>query len=172
MRVRNSMMVSALVAAATVSAVSPAWAQGSSPPADPAPATSPQATPPAATPPAAASESLFTPPSVLGEAWAQALRTVIDGMKQSVDAERLEAVEALGARLATVHPRAARSWARPLIWTRSAWIPGHALRDAIEGSPVQLTPVSVTPPTETGVDTRGEHATLLGAKVELPWLVP
>jgi len=164
MRVRNNRMVGALLATAALFAAHPALAQGPA-----------QAATPAAVPSASTSESLFSPPSVLGEAWARALRAVIDDMKQSVDAEHLEAAQAVGAPIApiaTPRPKVARFWIRGLTPAHSAWLPAHALRDAIAESPVQLTPVAVAPPTESGVDTRGEHAVLLGAKVDFPWLVP
>jgi len=160
MRVRNNRMVGAILAAAALFTAHPALAQGPAQPAAAAVAS------------ASTSESLFTPPSVLGEAWAQALRAVIEEMKQSVDAEHLEAAQAVGAPVATPRPKVGRFWIRGLTPAHSAWLPAHALRDAIAESPVQLTPVAVAPPTETGVDTRGEHAILLGAKVDFPWLVP
>jgi hypothetical protein len=162
MRVRYNVMVSAIVAAAALSGARTALAQGSSQPAAISPAL-------AAHPQVAASvgnESLFTPPSVLGESWARALQAVIDEMKQSVDAERLEAAEALSAPYGTARPRA-----RQFTLARSPWMPGEALREAIAATPL-LTPVTIEPATESGVDTRGEHATLVGVTMEMPWRVP
>jgi hypothetical protein len=54
----------------------------------------------------------------------------------------------------------------------TGWLPASAWREAYEKSPVQLTPVAVTPPTESPRDTRGEQGVVLGAKVLLPWMVP
>ena len=160
MRVRYNVMVSAIVAAAALSGARTALAQGpSQPAASPALSAHPQAVA------SVSNESLFTPPSVLGESWARALRAVIDEMKQSVDAERLEA-EALSAPYGMARPRA-----RQFTLARSPWMPGEALREAIAATPL-LTPVTIEPATESGVDTRGEHATLVGVTMELPWRVP
>jgi hypothetical protein len=183
------MMVAAIVSAAALSGARPAHAQG---PALAATSSAPRAIVPAPPPVLAgmAEEHFFTigetaktpvlpvttalrplalpvaPPSVLGEAWAEALRVVLEEMKQSVDAERIEAAEALSAPYGT-----ARTRARQFTLARSPWMPGEALREAIAATPL-LTPVTLEPATESGVDTRGEHATLVGVTMELPWRVP
>ncbi len=46
------------------------------------------------------------------------------------------------------------------------------MRDAIAASPVQLGPVARVVPLVVSVDTHGEDAVLLGARMELPWMVP
>ncbi len=171
MRVRKTMIASAMVTAAALSGASVAQAQGSAV----VPVTSSVAVgtphPPAGAVP---EEHLFTPPAVLGQGWAEAVRAVIDGMKQLVDAERIEAADigAASGPFATTTTAAPWGSAPVLPAWRARWLPASALRDAIARSPVQLTPVAAVPPTETTVDTRGEGALLLGARMELPWVLP
>jgi hypothetical protein len=174
MRARNHWIAAAVVAVAALSNAPAAYAQGSSP-APPrstgASAASGAATPaPSAdrifTPPA---EPAPTPPTVIGEGWARKLRAALDGVKQLLDVERLEAPQAIRAKDAVARPTPPPPVVPAL---RAAWLPASGLRDAIYRSPLQVTPVAVSPPTESPVDTRGEHAVLLGLRVELPWMVP
>lgn len=183
MRVRNSVIAAAILAVG-VSLPSVGLAQGQAPGSPPAPAPPPstvRATPkappavPAAAPPADAHkaaagtflpgvEHVFTPPVVLGPAWARALRAVLDEVKHVVEPQRLAVEPARPAGTPPAVP-SVPAW-------RAVWLPAHAVREAIAASPVQVGPVSAGPPTETGRDTRGEHAVLLGAQVGLPWMVP
>jgi hypothetical protein len=162
MKVRNA-AVAAIIAA---SALAPrgAFAQGGTPAAPPAPVHVPTA-----------DEIIFRPATVLGEAWAQALQAVLDGMKRLVD-ERIEARETLAPTLSPVSPcRGTACVATPVPAVprmHAGWLPAGGWREAYEKSPVQLTPVAVTPPTESPRDTRGEQGVVLGAKVLLPWMVP
>jgi hypothetical protein len=55
---------------------------------------------------------------------------------------------------------------------RKGLLPASAWREALQRSPVLLAPVPVTPPTASPRDTRGEQGVVLGAKMQLPWLVP
>jgi hypothetical protein len=112
------------------------------------------------------SDRVFTPPAVLGEAWARAVRAVVEGVKHLIDFEKVEAPPLLGAR-AAVGPTPS-----PSVPVWRVWEPADRLREVIVKSPVQVGPVSISPPTEAPVDTRGEHAVLLGARMELPWMVP
>ena len=178
--------VGILVAAVALSVPGIAHAQGSvAPPAGGAPASA-----------SSLGDRVFTPPPAqpvtMGETWARALRTVLDGMKRLVDAERIEAEQAVGGPVnakgqrstprggfggeavtagMAPGPRVGQARASVPVW-RSAWTPPAAVRAAIEGTPVHLTPIAVTPPTESPTDTRSEHVVLLGAIVELPWMVP
>ena len=113
-------------------------------------------------------EHLYTPPVVLGEAWARALRTVLDGMKHLVDAQKVAALPLRPEAPASPAPRRRRSIPA---W-RARWTPAGALREALAASPVQVGPVAGVPPLETGVDSHGQNVVLLGARVELPWMVP
>jgi hypothetical protein len=197
MRVRNTWIAVTVVAAASLSSLPAALAQGS------APAPAVQKAPVASTANIAsvsvrpatvalpAERRIFappstpapTPPTVLGEAWTRKLRAALEGVQHALDEEalpmgalppnpRAEALEAL--RVTHTKEVVSRVRATPPVvpaW-RAAWTPATALREAIAQSPVQVTPVSVAPPSESTVDTRGEHATLLGVRVELPWMVP
>ncbi len=104
---------------------------------------------------------------MLGEGWARKLRAALDGVKHVLDVEGLEAQQAARAKDASarVAPPVVPAW-------RAAWTTATALRDAVDRSPVQVAPVAVSPPTESPVDTRGEHAVLLGVRVEMPWMLP
>jgi hypothetical protein len=157
MRVRSTMVVAAVVAAAatSLSGARVASAQGSAPP--PASASAPLG------------DRIFTPPTTLGEEWARALRAVLDGMKHLVDAERIEAEE-VGGPVAV--PSVTPLPPPPMPAWRTARLPASALREPVAGSSVQVTPVPIEPPTETPADARGQHAVLLGVKMELPWRVP
>jgi hypothetical protein len=159
MKVRNAAVAAILAASAL--APRAAFAQGGTPP---APAHVPTA-----------DEIIFRPATVLGEAWAQALQAVLEGMKRLVD-ERIEAQETLAPTLSPVSPcRGTACVAAPVPAVprvHAGWLPASAWREAYEKSPVQLTPVAVTPPTESPRDTRGERGVVLGAKVLLPWMVP
>jgi hypothetical protein len=166
MRVRITMVVAAMVAAAatSLSVAHVASAQGSvepaaSPLANDAIFTPPVVSKPACPPP--------RPPAVLGERWARAMRAVLDEVKRLVDAEWIEAAEIGGtvARADVTPPPPVPAW-------RTAWTPASALREQVTASPVRVTPVPIEPPTETPVDTRGQHAVLLGVKMELPWMEP
>jgi hypothetical protein len=163
MKARN-LAVAAILACCAV-APRAAFAQGSAPP--------PTRTTPAHVP--TADEIIFRPATVLGEAWAQALQAVLEGMKRLVD-ERLEAQETLAPALSPVSPcRGAACVAAPVPAVprvHAGWLPANGFREAYEKSPVQLTPIAVTPPTESPRDTRGEQGVVLGAKVLLPWMVP
>jgi hypothetical protein len=134
---------------------------------------------------------------VLGEAWARAVRAVLDGMKHLVDAERIEAEQAVGGPVDARGPQPAARGGSPreptagarvspgrVVASATTWRPS-AMREAIDAalammreapkppvSPVRLTPIAVAPPTDSPTDTRSEHVVLLGAVVELPWLVP
>jgi hypothetical protein len=160
------MVVAAMVAAAatSLSVARVASAQGSA-----ERVASPLANDPIFTPPVVSTPACPTPkpPAVLGERWARALRAVLDGMKHLVDAEWIEAAEIEGtAPVAGVAPPpSVPAW-------RAAWTPASALREQVATSPVQVTPIPIEPPTETPVDTRGQHAVLLGVKMELPWMEP
>jgi hypothetical protein len=120
-------------------------------------------------------ETIVRPATVLGEAWARALQAVLEGMKRLVD-ERIEAQETLAPKLSPVSPcRDSACVATPVPSVprlRAAWLPASGWREALEKSPVQLAPVAVAPPTESPRDTRGEQGVVLGAKMQLPWLVP
>jgi hypothetical protein len=188
MRVRNNVLALVLTAAAVLSAAGPARAQGPSP--RPLPQTPPAAmgealrapAPPAAlaiAPPSPDGrqvpgailpgvEHLYTPPVVLGEAWARALRTVLDDMKHLVDTQKLadEPLRPEAPVLTAARPiRSIPAW-------RARWTPAGALREALAASPVQTGPVVGVPPLETGVDSHGQNVVLLGARVALPWMVP
>ncbi len=177
MRVRKHGFFAALfVAAAALSGTNVAWAQGS---VAKAPAPSAVIVPAASasgTSGGGAAEHIFSPPAVLDRAWAHVVRAVLDGVKSLVDAEQIEASEALGRSAAapgpSAHPPTTQLDPQRLLQkvppVRAAWSPAHALREA----EVQPTPIPIEPPTEVGVDTRGEHAVLLGVKMELPWLLP
>jgi hypothetical protein len=168
MRVRSNVIAGAFVATVSLFFGRAAEAQGQAlpvlqaPPPAPPPAVAPVHTE-AAKPPAID----FTPPAVLGTAWAKAVRAVLDGVKHLVDVEKVEPHP-------PILPEAAASTTPPPapVWRVPVWQPPNRLREAIAKSPVQVGPVSVGPPTESPVDTRGEHAVLLGARVELPWVVP
>lgn len=158
MRVRSNMVVAAMLAAAATSfaVARVASAQGSH-----------------------ASDRIFTPPpvtmvetrppAVLDDGWVRALHAVLDEMKHRIEAEWIEVGEIdgpiAGPTEAGVTPPPVPAW-------RAAWSPAIALREQVAASPVQVTPIPVEPPTETPVDTRGQHAVLLGVKMELPWMVP
>jgi hypothetical protein len=166
MRVRSTMVVAAMVAATvtSLSVARVASAQGSVEPAASALANDPIFTPPVVSTPACPTPK---PPAVLGERWARALRAVLDEVKHLVDAEWIEASE-IGGTVAgptATPPPPVPAW-------RDEWTPASALREQVTASPVQVTPVPVEPPTETPVDTRGQHAVLLGVKLDLPWMVP
>jgi hypothetical protein len=167
MKVR-AVALAAVALAAASSWSSAALAQGGAQPAlPPVPNQARRVAPP---------EQVIKPATVLGEAWARAVRAVLDGVKRLVDAERLEAAETLSAKASPVDPcRGSACDTKPLQPVppvRGAWLPASALREAVEKSPVQVGPVAVAPPTESPTDARGQHAVLLGAKMQLPWLVP
>lgn len=102
----------------------------------------------------------FTAPRALGDAWERAVQAVRDGMRAMLDAERAATQQALAT---APPPKRAPAWHAPLP-------PPREVRQA--SRPVAVTPVSVEPPTQSVVDVRGQRATLLGARVELPWTVP
>jgi hypothetical protein len=160
MWVRNNVIVAAIVAAAAITWAPSVLAQGQGQ--GKAPSLAP--------PPAAVSlpegQHIFTPPAVLGDAWARAVRAVLDGVKQLVDMEKIEA-ERIVYLKASAPPSPAPP--PPVV---PAWKPTSTLRDTLERSPIQVGPVGVAPPTEAVRDTRGERAHLLGARMELPWMVP
>ncbi len=189
MRVRNHRIAAVIVASIALSGANVAWAQGSQPPPTaraPAPSASARrvsAAPAAPVTPAANAsaagrgvEPLFAPPAVLDQAWARAVRAVLDGVKRLMDAERVEATEALGgAPIPPVDHDRVTQVAPPLRFVpawRAAWTPAKAVREALATAPMQPTPLPIEPPTEADTDTRGEHAVLLGATMTLPWLVP
>jgi hypothetical protein len=107
-------------------------------------------------------------PPVLGQAWACAVRAVLDGMKHLVDAHKL-AAEPLRPQ---APPPLPATEAPPIPVWRTPWTLTAAMREAIAASPVQLGPVAGVAPFVVSVDTHGEHAVLLGARVDLPWMVP
>jgi hypothetical protein len=131
-------------------------------------------------PAATAVEPLFSPPAVLDRAWRRVMRAVVAGVKSLVDAEQIEASEALAPSAAeadtTSHAPTLPIFPTPVLQTvppaRAAWSTERVVRQALATSAVQLTPIPIEPPTEVGVDTRGEHAVLLGVRMELPWMVP
>jgi hypothetical protein len=104
-------------------------------------------------------EKFFSAPSALGDAWQRAVHAVLDGMRDLLQADKAAAQQAL-APAATPKPRA------------PAWqlIP-PARRETLH-RPVVLHPVAFEPALRAGDDGRGERATLLGVRAELPWLVP
>jgi hypothetical protein len=187
MRVRNQVFAFALAAAAVTAPASLAHAQGATrlplpvvapvaphavtlgeTPRPPAPLT--VAVPAPATPALILPgvEQAITPLVVIGHAWACAVRTVLDDMKKLVDAHKL-ATEPLRPDV-TPPPRAPEAPIVPAL--RARWTLNGALRDAIAVSPIQVGPVEGTPPLEVSRDTHGEYAVLLGARVDLPWMVP
>ncbi len=150
MRVRNKVVAVAIVAAVATSFTGSraAQAQGSSLPERSAAPRAPAAPiakvklpglpgqvtarSPAPSPALPAAEHVFTPPAVLGVAWAQALHAVIEGVRHLVDVRELEAQQALRPRVAP--PRATPP--APFVPTvRAVWLPGHTVRDAYDKSP-------------------------------------
>jgi hypothetical protein len=89
------------------------------------------------------------------------LRTVLEGITPKLSAVSLCSGSASVAPPAPSVP--------PL---RTRLLPTSAWREPLHRSPVLLAPVVVTPPTESPRDTRGEQGVVLGAKLQLPWLVP
>jgi hypothetical protein len=158
MWVRNKVFLAVIAAAVAIPWASPALAQG--------PAKAPSPPPPPAAVSLPEAPHIFTPPAVLGEAWARAVRAVLDGVKHLVDMDKIEA-----ERIVYLKASAPRSPA-PSPPVVPAWKPTSTLRDALDRSPIQVGPVGVVPPTEAVRDTRDERAVLLGARVELPWMVP
>jgi hypothetical protein len=157
MRARNHAVAIALVVGALVGSGRAAYAQdGAVAPLLPrAPASVERA-------------ELMKPVTRFEEGWARRLQAVLDGMTHLLDAEPVEAQQALGAKLAA--PTPARD--RTVPPARTAWLPGGALREAIARSPVQLSPLAVLPATESAYDARSEHLVLLGIRMQLPWIVP
>lgn len=176
MRVRNQVFAAAAIIAATaISSERTAHAQGSVQKPAAAPVTLAKGDHVFAPPiEGAEAATAAKPPTVLDEAWARALRAVVEGVKHLVDGERIEAEEAIQpARVPPLQPvvPAWRTTFTPT-WASVVKPAVSALRETIATAPVQVTPVVATPPTESPADTRGEHAVLLGARMGLPWLVP
>jgi hypothetical protein len=122
-----------------------------------------------------APDAVVTPPTVLDETWARALKAVVDGVKHLLDGEPIEAREALAPKVSPPPESAPkRSELRaPFVPAfRAAWLPVTALRETLAASPIQPSPMEIGPATESPVDTRGQHAVLLGARMQLPWAVP
>ena len=103
-------------------------------------------------------EKLFAAPATLGDAWATALRAVLDSMKQSVDAERHAAQKTVAAERRTT-----AAWTTPAAPARRR-APAHAA--------VRLEPLPIEPVTYSNADPKGESGVLLGVAIELPWRVP
>jgi hypothetical protein len=157
MKVRIQTMAAAALAAAVTVSGSAAWAQGEG-----------HVSAPIAPP--LNDASTVKPAAVLDTAWAQALWTMFDGMHRLQRRERLAATRTLAAE-----PRETEVRAPPMITLppqRFTVFPAGALRDAVEQSPWEFTPVTIEPATESPVDTRGEHGILLGARLHLPWILP
>jgi hypothetical protein len=182
MRVRNQVFAFALATAAVMAPASPARAQGSAPPLLKPPAVAVPRAPaepivrpltvavpgPAAPAPVLPGVERALAPPVLGQAWAAAVRTVLDGMKHLVDAHKL-ASEPLRPQ---VPPPPATPEAPSIPAWRARWTLTGAMREAIAVSPVQVGPVAGVAPLVVSLDTHGEDAVLLGARVDLPWMVP
>jgi hypothetical protein len=162
MKVRIQTMVAAGFAAALTVSGSAAWAQGEGH--GNAPVAPVLPVPKDATP-------TVKPAAVLDTAWQQALWTVFDGMHRLQRRERLAASRTLAAEpLDAEEVHSARVISLPP--QRFTWLPAGGLRDAVEQSPWEFTPVTIEPATESPVDTRGEHGILLGARLHLPWILP
>lgn len=153
MKVRAYVIAAALGAAALVSGARDAQAQG------PARQVSPPVTQAVDVIDAG---RFFTSGAGLGDAWSRALHSVLDGMRRTVEEERLAAHKVVSAEL-PARLSAAPNWRMVL---------PPAVRDVVATVPVQVAPVPASPPTESVRDVRGERSVLLGARVELPWIVP
>jgi hypothetical protein len=184
MRARNTIIVAAIAAGATMLPGRAALAQGSTTSVPVSASTAPgQGVAAGVAGQLAQPEHVFTAPAVIGLAWTQALQAALDGVKHLLGGEQLEAQQATAASVLrpTARPdgadkaavRATPPAPRPSIpaW-RAAWMPASALREAIRTSPVQVGPVAIAPPTESAHDAHGESAVLPGGSVSLPWLVP
>jgi hypothetical protein len=192
MRVRKQVLAVALATTALMASASPALAQGParspatvavarapltmapSPlraersPADPIAPPLTLAVPGPTSPVLPGVERALAPPVVLGQAWACAVRTVLDGMKHLVDAHKL-AAEPLSPHAPPLPPTPE---APSIPAWRARWTLTGAMREAIAASPVQVGPTEAATPLEVSRDTHGENAILLGARVDLPWMVP
>lgn len=155
MRVRIGCLAAAFAAALAVLASSSAAA--ADPPAiPPAPTARPLQIAPLDPDPRALSLTRAEP---LG-AWLEAVTAALETVRRAIADARVAADRAL-----------APSPARPIPWQR--------VGAAGEGDPrragaavVQLGPAEARPPSEANADVRGQRATLLGARVTLPWRVP
>jgi len=176
MMVRKHGFAALCVAAALVSGANLAWAQGPViRPAAGAAASAPPAVAVAgvAEAPGGAVEPLFTPPAVLDHAWKCVMKAVVAGVKNLVDAEKIEASEALAPSAVATAPisQAPTSPIAPAQLLQRP-PPARVVREAFSTSAVRPAPIPIEPPTEVGTDTRGEHAVLLGVRMELPWILP
>ena len=103
-------------------------------------------------------EKLFSAPATLGDAWATALRAVLDSMQRYVDQERLGAEKTVAAER-----RAPAAWSTLTVPARKG-APAHAV--------VRMAPLPIEPVTYSNGDPKGESGVLLGVAIELPWLIP
>ncbi len=127
----------------------------------PAPSTSGVPPPPQ---PVLAVDRLLTQPVLKGDAWTRAVQAVIEGVRRAMEQDRLAVQKVVTAALPTTPKSAQPSAFRAVLPT--------TVRDMVDTAPVILGPVAGESVGAGTIDRRGERSSLLGATIELPWMVP
>jgi hypothetical protein len=107
---------------------------------------------------------MLSQPLLRGDAWTRAVRAVIEGVRQAMEADRA-AVQKVVTAAAPATPKSAQ----PSVF-RAVLPP--TVREMVDTAPIKLGPVPAESVGAGTHDRRGERAALLGASIELPWLVP